>query len=72
MWKGQYLRRVSIHGRGRAGTCIDREVTRRVTLEETDEEPRRRVRVHDDEMPWERRRRLGRAKQAIAEAAGIA
>jgi hypothetical protein len=44
----------------------------RVTLEETDEEPRRRVRVHDDEMPWERRRRLGRAKQAIAEAAGIA
>ena len=54
------------------GDASTGEVTCRVTLEETDEEPRRRVRVHDDEMPWERRRRLGRAKQAIAEAAGIA
>ena len=70
--KGQYLRRVSIHGRGRAGTMHRPRSHVRVTLEETDEEPRRRVRVHDDEMPWERRRRLGRAKQAIAEAAGIA
>jgi large subunit ribosomal protein L22 len=69
--KGQYLRRVSIHGRGRAGTMHRPRSHVRVTLEESDEEPKRRVRVHDDEMPWERRRRLGRAKQAIAEAAGI-
>lgn len=69
--KGQYLRRVSIHGRGRAGTMHRPRSHVRVTLEETDEEPTRRVRVHDEEMPWERRRRLGRAKQAIAEAAGI-
>lgn len=69
--KGQYLRRVSIHGRGRAGTMHRPRSHVRVTLEESDEEPKRRVHVHDDEMPWERRRRLGRAKQAIAEAAGI-
>ena len=69
--KGEYLRRVSIHGRGRAGVMHRPRSHVRVTVEETDAAPTRTVEVFDDEMPWERRRRLGRAKQAIAEAAGI-
>jgi large subunit ribosomal protein L22 len=69
--KGEYLRRVSIHGRGRAGVMHRPRSHVRVILEESDAAPPRTVQIFDEEMPWTRRRRLGRAKQAIAEAAGI-
>ena len=69
--KGQYLRRVSMHGRGRAGVMHRPRSHVAIALVESDD-VERKVRIYDDEMPWQRRRRLGRAKQAIAEAAGIA
>lgn len=69
--KGQYLRRVSMHGRGRAGVMHHPHSHVAIALVESDD-VERKVRIYDDEMPWQRRRRLGRAKQAIAEAAGIA
>ena len=69
--KGQYLRRVSMHGRGRAGVMHRPRTHVAIAVEENDD-VERSVQIFDDEMPWQRRRRLGRAKQAIAEAAGIA
>lgn len=68
--KGKYLRRVSIHGRGRSGVMHRPRSHVTIKLEERDS-VRRRVQIDDEEMPWVRRRRLGREKQAMAEAAGI-
>ena len=68
--KGQYLRRVSMHGRGRSGTMHRPRSHVAIEVEENDV-VRRRVSICDEEMPWTRRRRLGRVKHAIAEAAGI-
>jgi len=68
--KGKYLRRVSIHGRGRAGVMHRPRSHVTIHLEERDD-VKRRVQIDEEEMPWVRRRRLGREKQAMAEAAGI-
>ena len=68
--KGQYLRRVSMHGRGRSGTMHRPRSHVAIEVEENDV-VQRRVSICDEEMPWTRRRRLGRIKHAIAEAAGI-
>jgi large subunit ribosomal protein L22 len=68
--KGQYLRRVSMHGRGRSGTMHRPRSHVTIKLEENDT-VKSRVQIHDEEMPWVRRRRLGREKDAIAKAAGI-
>lgn len=70
--KGTFIKRVSIHGRGRAGTITKPRTHVRVELAERENPEGRRTRVREHEAPWKRRRRVALEKFKMAREAGLA
>jgi len=70
--KGTFIKRVSIHGRGRAGTITKPRTHVRVELAERENPEGRRTRVREHEAPWKRRRRVALEKFTLAREAGLA
>ena len=69
--KGTFIKRVSIHGRGRAGTITKPRTHVRVELAERENPEGRRTRVREHEAPWKRRRRVALEKFTLAREAGL-
>ena len=71
--KGTFIKRVSVHGRGRAGVITKpRSHVTIAVAEASDERPRRRMKVREHEAPWKRRRRSALRGLRIAKEAGLA
>ena len=74
--KGTFIKRVSVHGRGRAGVITKPRSHVTIAVAEASgesrEHPRRRMRVHEREAPWKRRRRSALRGLRIAKEAGLA
>ena len=71
--KGTFIKRVSVHGRGRAGVITKpRSHVTIAVAEASGERPRRRMKVREHEAPWKRRRRSALRGLRIAKEAGLA
>ena len=74
--KGTYIKRVSVHGRGRAGVITKPRSHVTIAVAEASgeagERPRRRMKVREREAPWKRRRRSALRGLRIAKEAGLA
>lgn len=70
--KGTFVKRISLHGRGRQGTITKKRSHVRITVMESDEMPRKRVKVNELEAPWKKHRRTALLKQKLAKEAGLA
>lgn len=74
--KGTFIKRVSVHGRGRAGVITKPRSHVTVAVAEAssarDGKPKRRMKVREHEAPWKRRRRSALRSLKIAKEAGLA
>jgi large subunit ribosomal protein L22 len=70
--KGTFIKRVSVHGRGRAGVITKPRSHVTIAVAESGERPRRRMKVREREAPWKRRRRSALRGLRIAKEAGLA
>ena len=77
--KGTFIKRVSVHGRGRAGVITKPRSHVTIAVAEAsgdffarDGRARRRMKVREHEAPWKRRRRSALRSLRIAKEAGLA
>jgi hypothetical protein len=55
--KGTFIKRISIHGRGRSGTITKPRTHVRISVMESDAKPKKQVVVRENEAPWKDHRR---------------
>lgn len=70
--KGTFLKRVSIHGRGRAGTMTKPRSHVRIVVTESDEKTKKSMWVREFDPSWKKHRRKAIIKHTLAKEAGLA